>query len=200
MAERLSASLLRDLPTEVVVPAYDRAQVAPGIVHLGVGAFHRAHQAVFVDDCLNRGELHWGIVAASLRSGETKSALGPQDNLYTLALRDGAGERLRVVGSILRTLVAPDEPGELLAALTNPLVRIVTLTVTEKGYTANLAAGALLRDHPDVVHDFANPCSPKSVLGYLSQAVFLRRKAGLAPFTLLPATIFHRMGGPFIAS
>lgn len=185
MARRLSASVLDDLRDVATVPLYDRERVLPGIVHLGVGAFHRAHQAVLVDDCLNRGDLHWGIVAASLRSGDTKAALEPQDSLYTLALRDGAGERLRIIGAILRTLVAPEEPAELLAALTDAHVRIVTLTVTEKGYTTNLATGALVRDHPDIVHDLANPSSPRSVLGYLSRALLLRRKAGVAAFTLL---------------
>ncbi|WP_407810515.1 hypothetical protein, partial [Staphylococcus aureus] len=88
-------------------------KITPGIVHLGVGAFHRAHQAVFIDDCLNRGETGWGIVAASLRSPDTRDAIEPQDNLYTFCLRDGQRERLRIVGSILETVVAPENPERL---------------------------------------------------------------------------------------
>jgi fructuronate reductase len=185
MTRRLSLTILATLPVGIDVPSYDRARVAPGIVHLGVGAFHRGHQAVFIDDCLNRGEEGWGIIAASLRRPDTKAALAPQDNLYTLALRDGSGERLRVVGSILDTIVAPEEPGKLLHVLADPRIRIVTLTVTEKGYTANLASRSLLRDHPDVVHDLANPGAPRTVLGYLTEAIRMRRDAGIIGLTLL---------------
>ncbi len=185
MTERLSSATLSCLPTKVALPRYDREAVTPGIVHLGLGAFHRAHQAVFTDDRLNAGELTWGIVAASLRSAETKNALLPQDNLYCLSLRDREGEQFRIVGSVLRTIVAPEEPETLLKVLTDPGVRIVTLTVTEKGYTANLAAGTLLIEHADIVHDLQNPQSPRSVLGFLTEAIVRRREAGLQPFTLL---------------
>lgn len=85
MTDRLSAATLPRLPQTVATPAYEREKITPGIVHLGVGAFHRAHQAVFIDDCLNRGETQWGIVAASLRSPDTRDAIEPQDNLYTFA-------------------------------------------------------------------------------------------------------------------
>lgn len=85
MTDRLFAATLPRLPQSVTTPTYDRQSVTPGIVHLGVGAFHRAHQAVFIDDCLNRGETRWGIVAASLRSPDTRDAIEPQDNLYTFA-------------------------------------------------------------------------------------------------------------------
>ncbi|PZP45376.1 MAG: mannitol dehydrogenase, partial [Agrobacterium fabrum] len=81
MADRLSAAALPQLPKSVAIPTYNRNNVTPGIVHLGVGAFHRAHQAVFIDDCLNRGETRWGVVAASLRSPDTRDAIDPQDNL-----------------------------------------------------------------------------------------------------------------------
>ena len=84
------------------IPAYDRGKVAPGIVHLGVGAFHRAHQAAYVDDCLAAGETEWGIVGVSLRSPDTRDALAPQDGLYTLAIRSSGEEELRVIGSIAR--------------------------------------------------------------------------------------------------
>lgn len=181
---RLSNRTLSALPAGIVVPAYDRARVSPGIVHLGVGAFHRAHQAAYVDDCLATGETGWGIVGASLRSPDTRDALAPQDGLYTLAVRSGAGERLRVVGSILTLLVAPESPAALLDALTDPRTRIVTLTVTEKAYL-RAADGSLDAAHPGIVHDLANPGSPKTAHGFLVEALSRRRAAGTPPFTVL---------------
>lgn len=181
---RLSEATLRSLPPGVDVPRYDRAGMKPGIVHLGVGAFHRAHQAAYVDDCLTSGETDWGIVGVSLRSPETRDALAPQDGLYTLAARDGDGESLRVIGSIRTLLVAPESPGAVLAALTDPDIRIVTLTVTEKAYL-RAPDGTLDVSHPDIVHDLADPGSPRTAHGFLAEALYRRRAAGAAPFTVL---------------
>ncbi len=185
MTDRLSAATLSCLPQSVSAPAYDRQSVTPGIVHLGVGAFHRAHQAVFIDDCLNRGETQWGIVAASLRSADTRDAIEPQDNLYTFCLRDGEAERLRIIGSIIETIVAPEEPERLVERLSDPRVLIVTLTVTEKGYLTNLASGSVLRDHPDIIHDLENPDRPRSIFGFIVAATRRRRAEGSLPLTLL---------------
>lgn len=165
-------------------PAYDRAGLTPGIVHLGVGAFHRAHQAVYVDDCLGAGETGWGIVGASLRSPDTRDALGPQDGLYTLAVQDASGERLRVIGSIAELLVAPEDPAALVARLADPDTRIVTLTVTEKAYLRD-AAGNLDLAYPDIAWDLAHPESPRTVHGFLVAALDRRRRAGTTPFTVL---------------
>lgn len=184
MSNRLSSSTLPDVPPGVARPGYDRRAVTRGILHLGLGAFHRAHQAVFVDDCLAAGESEWGILGASLRSADTRDALAPQDGLYTLAVRDGSGEKLRVIGSILETLVAPEDPAALLDALDDPAVKIVTLTVTEKAYLRN-AAGELDLAHPDISWDLANPAAPKTVHGFLTEAIARRRAAGVAPFTVL---------------
>ncbi|WP_434724406.1 mannitol dehydrogenase family protein [Mesorhizobium sp. RIZ17] len=181
---RLSDSALPSLPSEVLVPAYDRASITPGIVHLGVGAFHRAHQAAYVDACLADGESDWGITGVSLRSPDTRDALAPQDGLYTLAIRDSAGEQLEVVGSILSLLVAPENPDAVLAALTDPRTRIVTLTITEKAYL-RAADGTLDGAHPDIVHDLANPGSPKTAHGFLAEALARRRAAGTPAFTVL---------------
>ncbi|WP_217574011.1 mannitol dehydrogenase family protein [Mesorhizobium sp. GbtcB19] len=181
---RLSDRTLRSLPGEVAVPAYDRAGITPGIVHLGVGAFHRAHQAAYVDACLSDGESDWGIVGVSLRSPDTRDALKPQDGLYTLAIRDSAGEQLQVIGSIQSLLVAPENPDAVLAALTDPRIRIVTLTITEKAYL-RAADGNLDSAHPDIVHDLANPASPKTAHGFLAEALARRRAAGTPPFTVL---------------
>ncbi|RWL43542.1 MAG: mannitol dehydrogenase family protein [Mesorhizobium sp.] len=184
MNGRLSNVTIAKLPAEVLVPRYARNSVTPGIVHLGVGAFHRAHQAAYVDACLADGESNWGIVGVSLRSPDTRDALKPQDGLYTLAIRDSAGEQLQVIGSIQSLLVAPEDPGAVLAALTDPRIRIVTLTITEKAYL-RAADGNLDGGHPDIVHDLANPGSPKTAHGFLAESLARRRAAGTPPFTVL---------------
>ncbi|RWE76895.1 MAG: mannitol dehydrogenase family protein [Mesorhizobium sp.] len=184
MNGRLSNATIAKLPAEVLAPRYARNSVTPGIVHLGVGAFHRAHQAAYVDACLADGESNWGIVGVSLRSPDTRDALQPQDGLYTLAIRDSAGEQLQVIGSIESLLVAPEDPGAVLAALTDPRIRIVTLTITEKAYL-RAADGSLDGAHPDIVHDVAHPGSPKTAHGFLAESLARRRAAGMPPFTVL---------------
>jgi len=181
---RLSDATLSAAPPAIARPLYDRARVTPGIVHLGIGAFHRAHQAVVIDDRLNAGETSWGIVGASLRSSDTREALQPQDGLYTLAVRSAAAPQYRVIGSISDVLVAPEDPQALLARLADPAIRIVSLTVTEKGYCHDPATGTLNEDHPDVRHDLS-AALPRSAPGYLVEALARRRKAGVKPFTVL---------------
>src|SRR3954462_411532 len=132
--DRLSSQTLGKLPPHVARPHYDRAAVATGIVHLGIGAFQRAHQAMYTEAALNAGDHRWGILGASLRSPAVGDALKPQDGLYTLAVRGAEGERLQAIGAITDVLVAPEGPHALLDALCDPAVMIVTLTVTEKGY------------------------------------------------------------------
>ena len=182
---RLSDANLHRLSDQIRRPAYDRTRITPGIVHLGIGAFHRAHQAVVIDDLLAAGAMDWGIVGASLRSPETRDALAPQDGLYTLAVRTGAGADYRVIGSVLATEVAKEKPGHLIARLANPATRIVSLTVTEKGYCHTPQTGDLNEDHPEIVHDLQNPGTPCSAIGFLVAALARRRIAGTAPFTVL---------------
>lgn len=182
--ERLSTKTVRALPASIATPSYDRSRIVPGIVHLGVGAFHRAHQAAYVDDCLAAGETDWGITGVSLRSADTRDALTPQDGLYTLAIRSSGTEKLQVIGSITAMLVAPEDPGAVLAALTDPRTRIVTLTITEKAYL-RAAGGGLDAAHPDIAHDLANPQMPKTAHGFLTEALARRRAAGTPPFTVL---------------
>src|SRR5918999_1649866 len=124
---RLSNANLARLPGQIRQPAYDRSLISPGIVHLGIGAFHRAHQAVVIDDLLAGGATDWGIIGASLRSPATRDALAPQDGLYTLAVRAGAGTNHRIIGSVLAVDVATEKSGQLIARLTNPATRIVSL-------------------------------------------------------------------------
>ena len=161
-------------------PAYDRSRVTPGIVHLGLGAFHRAHQAVVIDDCLATGAASWGIVGASLRSSDTRDALAPQDCLYTVAVRSGAGTEHRVVGSVLETEVAREDPARLIARMADPVTRIVSLTVTEKGYCHTPQTGELDEQHPDIVHDLKSPDAPRSAAGFIVAAMARRKAAGVA--------------------
>src|SRR6266567_4321931 len=131
---RLSNASLHRLPSQIQRPAYDRSGVTPGIVHLGIGAFHRAHQAVVIDDLLAGGATDWGIIGASLRSSDTYDALAPQDCLYTVAVRSGAGTEHRIIGSVLETQVAKENPSQLIVRMADPLSCIVAPTTTEKGY------------------------------------------------------------------
>src|SRR5690606_4722389 len=127
----------------------------------------------------------WGICGVSLRSPAIRDALGPQSGLYTLGLRDADGERLRIVGAVLETLVAPDDPAAVLARLADPRVRAATVTVTEKGYCHNPATGTLADGHPDIRHDLADPARPRSLPGFLVEGLRRRRAAGTPPFTVL---------------
>jgi fructuronate reductase len=182
---RLSNATLKALPVTVKRPIYDRAGVTIGIVHLGIGAFHRAHQAVYTDDVLASGDHRWGILGASLRSADTRDALSPQNGLYTIAVRSAAGTEHRVIGSVIGLLVAPENPEALIAAMADPQVKIVSLTVTEKGYCIDPATGRLDEQHPDIVHDVANPDQPRSAPGYLLAALHRRRALGVKPFTVM---------------
>ena len=164
---------------------YDPAALEIGIVHLGVGAFHRAHQAAYSDDVLKAGDRRWGTIGASLRAADTRDALRPQDFLYTLAERDEAGEHLRVIAALRDIVVAPESPQALIEAMCRPTVKIVSLTVTEKGYCHDPARGELNEDHADVRHDLANPHAPRSAPGFLAAALRERQRRGLEPFTVL---------------
>lgn len=181
---RLSQTSLATLASGTGVPGYQRSGVTAGIVHLGIGAFHRAHMAVYVDDLL-ASDPSWGIVGASLRRPDTKEALEPQDGLYTIAVRDAAGTHPRVIGSILKVMDANSEREALLALMADPAIRIVSLTVTEKGYCHDPATGELDQKHADIVHDLANPSAPKSAPGMLVEALARRKAAGIAPFTVM---------------
>jgi fructuronate reductase len=185
MSSRLSAATLAALPPGVARPRYDRAAVTPGIVHLGLGAFHRAHQAVMTEAVLQDGAREWGIVAASLRSPGTRDALAPQDGLYAVATRQDESESLQVIGALRGLQVAPEDPAALLAAMAAPATRVVTLTVTEKGYCHDPATGAVDEAHPDIRHDLATPQAPRSAPGFLVEALRRRHAAGIPPFTVL---------------
>jgi fructuronate reductase len=180
--KRLNDASLSDVRPPAVVPAYARGATKIGIVHIGPGAFHRAHQASYVDSLL-QSDPRWAISALSLKSAGVRDALVPQDGLYTLC-ELGAEPRLRVIGAIREVLVATQQRDAAFARLTHADTRMVTLTVTEKGYCLD-AHGALDAAHPDIVHDWQVPQDPQSIFGWLCEALRRRRTARLAPFTVV---------------
>nr|WP_254798065.1 mannitol dehydrogenase family protein [Sphingobium sp. AS12] len=173
------------LPADVIRPGYDRVQVKAGVVHLGIGAFHRAHQAVLFDNALNAGDLRWGIIAASLRSPSVRDQMVPQDGLYTMLVRDGGSEQVRIIGAVQDVIVAPQDCQALIAALASPDTHIVTLTITEKGYKLDPATGALIEDDAQLAADLVSLDAPQTAPGYLVAALAQRKAAGLAPFTAI---------------
>lgn len=188
--QRLQSASLRTLPPAVQQPAYERSRLASGIVHLGIGAFMRAHMAAATEAAINAGDLRWGITGVSLRQSDTRDALQDQDGLYTLTIRDADAtgtprQRLQVIGAVLRVLVAPENPQAVLDCIAAPAARIVSLTVTEKGYCHDPATGALRMDHPDIVHDLAHPAAPKSAIGMLVYGLQQRFAAGQGALTLM---------------
>lgn len=184
----LSDATLGQLPPTVEVPRYDRRAVAAGIVHIGVGGFHRAHEAMYVDGLLRRGLAdEWGICGVGLLPHDRRmhEVLSEQDGLYTLVERASDGSsRLSVVGSIVRHLHGPDDPDAVIEALAAPTTRIVSLTITEGGYHLIGGSGEFDADAPDVVADLARPV-PRTVFGVVVEALARRRARGVPPFTVL---------------
>jgi fructuronate reductase len=180
---RLSLKTLARVPASVARPAYDAGALRSGIVHLGLGAFHRAHQAVYTDAAIAAAGGDWGIVGVSMRKPDVAAALTPQDGLYTVELLD-AQPQYRMIGAVRQALTLPLEPERVLAALAAPSTRIVTLTVTEKGYCLD-GAGALDFAHPDIVHDLQTPQAPRSAIGVLAAGLARRVAAGAPPVTVI---------------
>lgn len=191
--QRLAPECLAALPLDVARPAYDRNALRVGIVHLGLGAFARAHLAAVNEAALHAGgggDLAWGICGVSLRQTDTRDALAPQAGLYTLALRsaDATGreqQQVTVIGCLLEMLVAPEDPQAVLACIAHADTRIVSVTVTEKGYCHDPASGRLNLQHPDIVHDLAQAQAPRSTIGFLVRGLQQRRAAGQGPITLM---------------
>ena len=167
---RLTQNSLPDIHSTVRVPTYDRSGLAPSWVHIGVGGFHRAHQAVYLNDLLTQGVRDWSLCGVGLLPHDRlmQGALEPQDCLYTIVERDADGDQARVIGSITRYLLATDDLATVMRVLANPQTRIVSLTITESGYDLTKAAN-----------------EPGGAFGVLSEALERRRDAGLPPFTVL---------------
>ena len=183
MTPRLDLATLEHLPREMA-PRVDPSALTVGIVHLGIGAFHRAHQAVYTEDAIAAEGGEWGICGVSQRSAAVVEQLRPQDGLYTLAQRDGAGERLRVIGAVRELHWAQAEADAVRHRIAAPTTRLVTLTVTEKGYHQDPAANRLALDDPDVAADLADGGS-RTVVGQLAGGLARRRADDGGPLTVL---------------
>lgn len=173
----------------IALPAYPPAATRQGIVHIGVGGFHRAHQAVYTEALMNQGEaLDWSICGVGLRDGDRamRDALAGQDYLYTLVeLGDSPGLPVRVIGAISGMLLAEDSPQAVIDKLADPAIRIVSLTITEGGYCIDDSSGEFRAELPQIQHDLAHPEAPRSVFGLLCAALAQRRAAGTLAFTLM---------------
>lgn len=183
MSPRLSH--LSDVAGKARRPGFDPARHATGIVHLGPGAFHRAHQAVCTDDALAIAGGDWRITGVSLRSTDVAETMNPQNGLYTLIERGSTGDSARVIAAIDRVLAGAAELPRALALMSDPKTRIVSMTVTEKAYGIDRAALRADPGHPAVAADLARPEAPGGVLGLLVAALRRRRAEGIKPFTVL---------------
>ena len=184
-AQPLNDLTLRHHAKRVAVPTYSRERLGSGVVHVGVGAFHRAHQAVYFDELAQRGiSSEWGITGVGLHSEEVRAALAPQNWLYTVIERGAAAERIRVVGAMKNCLLARTDPETVFAVMARKETRLVTLTVTGGGYHVDPVTGQLDRDHPDA-GPTARSRAPLTAAGYLVEALDRRRRDRIAPFTVL---------------
>ena len=170
---------------DAALPGYDRGELRCGIVHLGLGAFARAHLAVYADDLLAAGHQGVGIIGVSLRNDDVPNALDPQDGLYALGVVDGTTTSHRVIGSVRQALHAPSEGDAVREALASADTTIVAVTVTEKGYCIDPATRRLDLAHPDIRHDVDHPDRPRSVVGHLVLAARDRRAGGAGDLTVL---------------
>lgn len=182
MTQRLSAR--SKLPMHIA-PRYRPEDHGVGIVHIGLGAFHKAHQAAYTDTALAMAGGHWRILGVSLRSREPMQQLGPQDGRYTLIERGTSGSRARVIGAIAGAISAADGPEQVLGAMTDKGCRIVSVTVTEKAYGLDRKSGGCDPNHSAVKADLVSPGRPRGVIGLIAEAAARRRSAGLPPFGVL---------------
>ncbi|ANT59162.1 mannitol dehydrogenase [Salipiger sp. CCB-MM3] len=185
---KLQTNTLGALDKRITVPGYDRSALSAGIVHVGLGNFHRAHQAVYLDDLFAKGLDHdWAICGAGVRApdGKMREALAAQDYLSTVIELDPSGPRPRIIGAMVDFVeVAPDN-GPLIARMADPAARIISLTVTEGGYYVDATTGTFDPTHPDIVADGAAPDTPKTVFGAIVAALKARKAGGLPPFTVM---------------
>jgi len=185
----LNSQNLPSLPPDLPVPGYDRDALRTGIVHFGVGGFHRAHEAMYLDRLMTAGEaLDWAICGVGVMPADRRMAevMHAQDCLYTLVVKapDGSLEA-RVIGSIKEYLFAPDDPEAVIEKMAGPEVRIVSLTITEGGYNFNAVTGDFVADNPDVRHDLQPGNAPRTTFGLITAALARRRERGVPPFTIM---------------
>lgn len=186
---KLHNTNLTHLPPNVTIPTYNRGKLKTGIVHVGVGGFHRAHQAYYTNQLLENGNNEqWGICGVGLRPSDShiQQALLQQDYLYTLVTKHANGNvDANIIGSIHGFLLAQDDPMAIINKMSEADTKMVTLTITEGGYNFVPATGEFNDQHPDVIHDLKFPQRPKLVFGYLVAALKIRKEQGIAPFTIV---------------
>ena len=188
MTTQLNAANLKLLDPQIHIPKYDRQKVGQSIMHVGVGGFHRAHQALYMDDLFNQGgDSRWGYCGVGLlrQDARMRDVMISQDCLYTLVERSLEGDKARIIGSIVNFLFSPDDPQKVIEQMASPQTRIVSLTITEGGYYIDQSTGDLDEKNPDIQYDLAHPHEPRCSFGYLLEALDRRRTRGLPPFTLM---------------
>ena len=176
------------LSEKVKIPAYDRSELKTGILHIGTGNFYRAHEACYTDEILNRNNPSWGICGVGILEADSRmhNILKSQDNLYTLMVRETDG-RLdpRIIGSVVENLFGPENPQTVIEKMADPDVKIISLTITEGGYNVDAATGSFIMSEPSIQWDLHHTDHPKTVFGYLTQAMKRRRDRGLPGITIL---------------
>lgn len=180
---KLNTLNLSQFTDSVAVPKYDRSSVKAGIIHVGIGGFHRAHQAYYTDQLLHtKGNENWGICGVALLDFDKKiyQTLKAQDGLYTLVVKELDGSLTKtIIGSIVEYLFAPENPKAVIEKMAEEAIKIITLTITEGGYNYNEATKQFDFENPLIQHDLANPANPKTIFGYLTQALKLRKARNL---------------------
>jgi len=175
--------------TRINVPTYDRKQIKTGIVHIGVGGFHRAHQAYYIQQLIEKtGAAEWGVCGVGVREADRKmyEILKKQDGLYMLLVRHPDGKiETTIIGALTDMLLGVDKPDEVIAKMAHRDTKIVSLTITEGGYNFNSTTGVFNFENPAVQHDLQHPTTPKSVFGFLTAALRKRKAQNLPPFTIL---------------
>ncbi|WP_334120973.1 mannitol dehydrogenase family protein [Glutamicibacter sp.] len=208
---KLNNQNLSQLDPQVGIPRYDRSKATAGIVHFGVGGFHRAHQAMYLNRLMNQGKaLDWGIIGMGVMESDQRmrDVLNASDGLYTLVVKNPDGSReVEVIGSILKFLYAPDDLTAAIEQLADPAIRIVSLTVTEGGYNVHPVTGEFDLSNPAIAADLTNPQVPRTTFGLISAGLKLRRERGIAPFTVMSCDniqgngeVAHKMFGAFASA
>ena len=188
MSQSLSRKSIASLPDHIFKPQYQFKNIHPGIIHLGLGNFHRAHQALYLDDLFNIGLDHdWGIVGSGVmpHDASMRKALLKQDLLTTVVELEPGANKVRIIGSMVDFLPVESGNPSLIRALCNPEIRIVSMTITEGGYFIDPATGMFNPNFPQMIKDSKNLETPDTVFGVLVQALKLRRQKGLPPFTVM---------------
>ncbi len=185
----LNQKNLAAIADHIPSPAYDRDGLAAGIVHIGVGGFHRAHQAFYTDNLLEKfGVSEWGICGIGLREGDRKihDVLKNQDGLYTLIVKHPDGKiESKIIGSLVDFLLGVDDTVAVIDRMAHPNTKIVSLTITEGGYNFTASTGEFDFENPDIQHELKHPDNPKTVYGFLTASLKKRREAGLPAFTIM---------------